>query len=92
MRKFNIRIFGNLSISYNHYLSIELINEQSDSLRFKGGYPLWYSSRRFDKPAIKRKDGTCIWWLNNKWHRVGKPAWIFPDGDVEYWEDGERVR
>ena len=59
---------------------------------FKDNYPLRYLSRRFGKPAAKWRGGTCIWKLDNKWHRIGRPAVIWSNGDVEYWEDGKKVK
>ena len=93
MRKFSIKILEDLSFYYNHYLSYEFINEEKldYSNYFKEGY-LRYSSRRFDKPAVKQKDGTYVWCLDNKIHREGKPAWIYSNGYVLYYENGKIVK
>ena len=92
MRKFIIRIWRNLSVYYGHYLSDKLIKEKGYYGGFKKLYPLGYSSRGFDKPAIKWRDGACIWYLDNKRHRVRRPAAIWSDGSVSYWENGEWIK
>ena len=94
MRKFSIRILEDLDIWYNHYLCNKFINKEKRNYPnyFKAGYPLLYCSRVFDKPAKKGRDGTYLWWLDNRWHRVGKPARICSDGSVEYFENGQMVR
>lgn len=92
MKKFSIEILGCLDIRYNHYLSIEFIEERFGGYYFKGEYPLRYQSRKFDKPTWKLIDGTCVWRLDDYCHRVGKPAWICSDGKVYYWENGNMLR
>ena len=94
MKKFSIRFLGDLSFYYNHYLSYDFINEKKRGYPnyFKERYPLMYCSRVFDKPSQKYKNGTCIWWLDDEKHRVGRPACIWADGSIEYWEDGEKVK
>ena len=92
MKKFSIEIYESLNIWYSHYLSDKFIKEERCGYYFKEDYPSGYSSRVFDKPAVKRRNGTCIWKLDDKWHRVGRPACIWADGSIEYWEDGEKVK
>lgn len=92
MRKFSIKVWRDLSFYYNHYLSYEFINARSTRDSFKRNYPLSYFSRRFDKPAAKYKNGLCYWRLDNKRHRVGRPAYIYSDGGVEYWENGKEIK
>ena len=91
MRKFGICIWKNLEIWYNHYLSSEFINNKNMRSDFKMWYPLSYDSRKFDKPAIKCKEGSCFWFFNDKCHRIGSPAMICSDGSIEYWENGEKI-
>lgn len=91
MRKFSIRIWSNLNICYDHYLSSKFIEKRNTSNDFNEYYPLEYFSRRFDKPAVKWRSGTCVWKLDNEWHRVGKPACIWSNG-CEYWENGKKIK
>ena len=53
MKKFSIRIDGDLSICYNHYLGDGCIKNLRKGYGFKEWCPLGYVSRKFDKPAEK---------------------------------------
>ena len=46
---------------------------------------------REDGPAIERKDGTNIWYLNDKRHRIDGPAYDVPLG-TSWWINGEHHR
>lgn len=93
MRKFSIQIFNCLDIWYDHYLSTEFISKiRVNRYYFKENYPTRYLSRGFDKPAWKWKTGVFVWKLDNEWYRAGKPAVIWPNGDVFYYENGEWIR
>ena len=92
MRKFSIRIRRNLNVFYDHYLSDKFVKKEGCGNYFKRLCPLEYWSRGFDKPAAKWRSGSFSWCLDSKWHRIGKPAWIYSNGDVEYYENGEEVK
>ena len=92
MRKFSIKIWRNLSVFYDHYLSDKFVKKEERCYHFKRLCPLGYWSRRFDKPARKWRDGSCFWYLDGKAHRIGNPAIIYSNGDVEYLENGEEVK
>lgn len=91
MKKFSIKLLSDY-VLYNHYLSYEFIKKEGFYDYFKGDYSLLYPSRKFDKPAQRTRDGTCVWWLDFNWHRVGKPAIIWSNGSVLYYENGKRVK
>jgi hypothetical protein len=65
-------------------------NDKPAYIRYDG-YKEWYqygkSHRANDKPACIWSDGTK-WWL-----QYGNlPARIWPDGRMEYWVNGERIK
>ena len=91
MKKFSIKING-LIIHYNHYLSDNYIKYLRKENEFKERYPLWYNSRKFDKPGEKWKNGCFAWRLDSKLHRTGRPAMIYNNGRVEYYENGEWIK
>ncbi len=47
---------------------------------------------RGDDPAIKRTDGTRMWFKKGLLHRDGGPAIVRPDGSSEWWTNGEPVK
>jgi hypothetical protein len=41
-------------------------------------------------PEIYRmSDGSWVWMLNNRFHREDGPAREYPNGDVEWWLEGD---
>ena len=38
---------------------------------------------------IEYPNGTKVWWLDGKRHRVAGPAYEYPDGTKVWWLDGE---
>lgn len=88
MRAFSIEVSIDLNIRYNHYLSNEFIDEYYEVIKLEWFYPSWYFSRKFDKPAIKYRNGSLSWHLDNKYHRVVGPSVIYPDGSVLYHNNG----
>jgi len=45
-----------------------------------------------DEPALKKPDGTLVWYKHGSIHRLNGPAVISPDGSVEYYEEGKLHR
>jgi hypothetical protein len=44
-------------------------------------------------PAVIQRDGTQEYFFQGIRHREGdKPAVIFPDGKLEYWENGKLIK
>ena len=47
--------------------------------------------RRFTG-IVEWADGTKVWWLNGKYHRVDGPARVWPNGTKEWWLNGKYHR
>ncbi|RTK95515.1 MAG: hypothetical protein EKK64_06750 [Neisseriaceae bacterium] len=45
-----------------------------------------------DMPSIVFKNGTKIWFNEDKFHRENEPAIIYGNGDQEWWRKGKRHR
>jgi len=44
-------------------------------------------------PAVVQRDGTQEYFIKGIRHRAGdKPAVIYPDGRLEYWEEGNLIK
>jgi hypothetical protein len=47
---------------------------------------------RDDEPAVTKFDGTKMWYKDGLLHRDNNlPAVIYPDGNIEYWLNGDRI-
>jgi hypothetical protein len=44
-----------------------------------------------DHWSRKLKNGTLQWHKNGELHRIGHPAVVYPNGEVEYWEYGVQI-
>jgi hypothetical protein len=45
------------------------------------------------KPALHvHKDGTQVWYLDDRLHRTDGPARIYPSGTQSWWQNGRRHR
>ena len=59
------------------------------------GTQIWYKHglvhRENDLPAMIRLDGEKSWYKNDKLHRLNDPAVMYPNGNVEYWINGEQI-
>jgi len=55
----------------------------------------WYQfgkkHRDNDLPAVEDTNGIREWWVNGKRHRICNPAVIYPNGNIEWWLDGNRL-
>lgn len=68
-----------------------LIFSESASFNFLGKTTIGSIHRDNDLPAVVKKDGTQMWYDFGELHRVGKPAVVYPDGKVEYWEHNKPI-
>ena len=75
-----------------------------DDVRHRNNYPAiiyadggteWWSNglrHRLIYPAVILQDGTRMWYHYGKLHRtLHRPAVIFGNGKLEYWEDGTLI-
>ena len=46
--------------------------------------------REDDKPAIEWSNGSLMWFIKDKKHRLGGPAVIGPDGEESYWLNNQQ--
>ena len=75
---------------------MKLQSEYDDLDKYKNGHGDIYYYKKGKKifhnpygPAIIKKDGSKIYLVNSKWHRLDGPAIIYSDGKEQYYINNE---
>ena len=75
------------------------MNEQPKKYTTRRGDKIWYLPSkgkdyyyRLDGPAVEHKNGTKVWYVDDKRHRLDGPAFEGAGGTKSWWIEGKRHR